>query len=313
MNLPEEVVVEILTKLQHPDIGNCRSVSKKFRGIVTRNAKYLPRKPISVKIFKGNGETYICNSERGKTERFDNFDWGKWNTVAVENLTFKNISADNHQACHILQKVILGLKKTRQYKIRTFVMDSVNVCCLSNSHISEIFRLVATSCEKILISHCDIPTAFSPEQLFHNRELTHYRWLDCGTASVSNTNDAVLKRFTIDIKECATMKSFHGEMDCTTVSTVCDFIEAWSISVTAPYFNITLSGCDKTWRSSFNEECSRRNISNVCMEFASNALKSAHIKVVFVEEAQLCRMWPIFDLPARNAPGICYSRYYRDF
>ncbi|KAL6724371.1 hypothetical protein Aduo_019266 [Ancylostoma duodenale] len=314
MNLPVEIIVDILARLQPSDITNCQRVSKKLRGIVTRNAKYLPRKPVSVRIFQKSGVTYIWHSENNaKVEDFSHFDANKWNLVAVESLTFENISSSNLQTHCILQTVAIALKKTRQRHVRAFTMDSVNIDGLSQYHLSEIFRFVSATCEQILVNHCNLPVAPSPEHLLRCRGLIHYRWLDSRSTSVDRTNDAVLRRYTRDVRECTEKRSFLGEMDCATASTVCDFIQAWSASVTAPYFNITLGGCDEEWRSSFNDECARRNIYNICMEFASNVIATAHIKVVFVKEAQLCRMWPIFDIPARNAPGICYSRFYRDF
>ncbi|VDM52577.1 unnamed protein product [Angiostrongylus costaricensis] len=144
--------------------------------------------------------------------------------------------------------------------------------------------------------------------------LVYYRWLESCCLSSSKTNDAILRRFTRDIRESNEMHSFHGEMDGVAVSSVCEFIEAWSTSTTPPYFNITLYGCCYLWRIAFKKECQRRNLADECNEFESAINKAAHIKVVFIQDAELFRMWPIFDIPAREMKStICYARFYRDF
>uniref|UniRef100_A0A0K0D3F7 Uncharacterized protein n=1 Tax=Angiostrongylus cantonensis TaxID=6313 RepID=A0A0K0D3F7_ANGCA len=90
--------------------------------------------------------------------------------------------------------------------------------------------------------------------------------------------------------------------------------QAWSTSTTPPYFNITLYGCCYLWRIAFKKECQRRNLADECNEFESAIINAAHIKVVFIQDAELFRMWPIFDLPARETKSTtCYARFYRDF
>ncbi|CAJ0608816.1 unnamed protein product [Cylicocyclus nassatus] len=314
MDLPTEIIVEILKNVAYSDIKTCQYVNRYLNRLISENSKYLPRRRVAVRIFQKSGVTFVSNTTRHfKEEEFIHFKAKDWSRVAVDSLVLENIGMESCETQWVLQKLLTCLKMSRQLRIRFLKLDCVEISDSSHQQLSEFFRFVLPYCEEIQMVRCVLPTAPTPAQITSCKALNHYRLLDSRSAPMNGTNDAVLEIYTHDVCSNSGKKSFHAEMSCATPSKVCDFIQAWTSSAAVPYFNITLSECDEAWRSSFSEECRRRNISNACMEFASTVLKTAHVKVVFVNDAQLCRMWPVFDVPARNGPEICYNRYYRDF
>ncbi|KAJ1366621.1 hypothetical protein KIN20_027315 [Parelaphostrongylus tenuis] len=270
---------------------------------------------VNVEVFDHDGLTYTSYS-RPELEResITIFDPNRWNAIIVEKITLKNITTASFCTQNVVQSVCKALRKSRQFYVRGLAMESVSISDIYASHLSELFQLLLPSCEKILIIKCTLPVTIPPTLAFSSTGSMHYRWLQSCCLSPFKTNDAILRRFAKDIRESNGKRFFHGEMDGVTVSSVCEFIEAWSKSAAPPYFNITLYGCCYHWRTAFEKECQRSNFAGDCNEFESTIIKTAHIKVVFIQDAELFRMWPIFDIPARQTEStICYARFYRDW
>uniref|UniRef100_A0A1I7XDT4 F-box domain-containing protein n=1 Tax=Heterorhabditis bacteriophora TaxID=37862 RepID=A0A1I7XDT4_HETBA len=337
--LPPEILVKVFKQLPASDVTSSKLLNKKVGSIcrlIKNNNKYLARHVFDVKLTEHRGQIVIIHSRSGQRHEecttFENFDLQKWDEIEIGSLELKNIVGGSEESStrNVLVKVRQALKKSRQFGIRSLSLKSVVLDGSFASVLTDLFELIIASCTELLFSHCILPNTLTPHMIEQLSVFDHYRWIDSQSCEKDNSNDLVLRKFTSDMRVSESRRSFLAEVNSVTPSTVCEFIEVctfldtvplslstfltWLVVSTASYFNLTLNSCDEVWKDVFLEECRRRNLTHYCLEFTSKSNSHAHIKVNFVEESQMCRIWPIFDVPARSAGStICYARYFRDF
>ncbi|CAD6185117.1 unnamed protein product [Caenorhabditis auriculariae] len=318
-NLPAEVLVEILSRLNPHDVPNLRSVNKMINNVILNNYKYLPRIAYVLNISLDDGVPMIhirkSGSISGISEKYCEFDFSRLEEIdIVEVEVFDMNSEKSEQSMLVLKSFMHFFTVSRQNSVRSVTFKNVNLDSSFNEVLYTFNHLVTSNSEKIIVIDSQLPSLLDSDQI-SSFAFEHYKCIGSAVGEETQTIcDLVLRKFTQEMTTATTKLSFLAEFNSVSVGKICDFIETWLSCSIAPYFNICLHDCDEDWKTHFLAACYQRRLSHNNLEFPSLKNETAHIKVSFSMETKMCCFWPIFDVPARAmGQNSCYSRYYRDF
>ncbi|CAJ0953693.1 unnamed protein product, partial [Mesorhabditis belari] len=318
-SLPIELLYGVLSRLDPKDLQVTRLVSRRLDTVISMHDKFLARPPFHVTIFVENGVAKISHNKLGHrttiVQNFSNFDFKQWSRIEVSKLEIRDFETQefDRNLFETLSKLLQELRKSRNFP-PGLALNRLKVNSSYSEILKKLFDLLLPKTQNLLIDDCNLPVSL--EKYFGKAEnsLVHYRCLNSRSENDEESNSFVLKKFANDLSGGDSRKNFHFEVSGSSPSMICDFIQDWIKAENAAFFNIFLHGCNQVWRAEMGFELRLRGMEGHFMEFSSKTHANAHIKMVFDESSNMCRLWPIFDVPARTAGQlICYARFYRDF
>ncbi|TMS36922.1 hypothetical protein L596_003978 [Steinernema carpocapsae] len=282
---------------------------------------YLQRSPCTLRIqicdtckieLQLNG---ICNKFQCDLA---NFDERLLSRVSIEYLQF--YGNGNEVSNSVLLTVLDLFIRYRQQNIKTVSIADAHFVPNASSTLDAFFRFIVRKVNRLSVVNSVLPIDVPSESIETSSNFSNFHWSNSTVQAAVpvdpfSSSNAAIRRFARIIQTRDDKKpTIQLDANCADPALVAGFMEAWSESPEAPFFTIILRQLTADWKEHLLHECSNRGMTHIYYEFPSKKRPTAHIKVKFHPDSDRCELWPIRDVPARNAgQQICYARYFRDF
>ncbi|CAJ0585434.1 unnamed protein product, partial [Mesorhabditis spiculigera] len=286
--------------------------------IISNNSTRLSRPLFCVRIYAENGQIQIAHNKLGHSRAiitdFSTLDFDQWLALEIAKIELVDMAENGLDTTPIFERIIAELINSENFHVSTLLLQRVK---LGDDHaIRQFFRILLPRVQQLLIEDSTIP--FSISDVFGpaiSSQLTHYRSLNTVAQYAIADSARLLANFTQQLPTSDKKNTFHFEVDSIAPDALASFIQTWStMEGRSAYFNITASGCTRIWREAFIFAARQQGLHESFLEFRSKRNQNTMIKMVIDQSNNTCRLWPIFDAPARTAGQlICHDRFYRDF
>ena len=136
-NLPNELILKIISLLQNKDIVNLRSVDKTFKKMIDRNKKYIYSDLIKKDFLcsKNNEDTYKMFYSMKKTF----FDISKMNKI-LNKKCYNFLNKDNH--CDLLYKELINSERENKIYLNVYIDLGYNINSVDKNGDTIVMKLL---------------------------------------------------------------------------------------------------------------------------------------------------------------------------
>jgi len=178
-----------------------------------------------------------------------------------------------------LREVILHLHHTRQFHIRSMVLERIRIQ-LDVDLCRKLFILATHKhCQQVVLNDCQLCAGPELEKMEQLCQFTMQR----SELKMNNAmGDAVLDKFSNDLRyKPKRSLPFYVSSDNLSPRSICKFLKNWVHISESAFFEIRVEECGEDFQAKFLNECARIGLAQIHMEFPSLAHPTAHVKAKF--------------------------------